>query len=83
MLSFCLQVLLTEVIEEVNNSMVTIVMLYESLITLEYHELNGLIALYEHPLQKILKNLTKIESKINRRLTRDIERLNLLIVEQP
>ena len=58
---------------EVNNSIMTIVMLYESSIILEYHGLHGLIALYEYSLQELLKNLTKIKSKINRRLTRDIK----------
>ena len=71
MKSFCLQLLLTEV----NNSIMTVVTLYKSLITLEYHGLDGLIALYEHLLQELLKNLTKIKSEINQRLNRDIERL--------
>ena len=53
----------------------TVVMLYESLITLKYRGLDGLIALYEHSLQELLKNLTKIKIEMNRRLTRDIERL--------
>ena len=51
----------------------TIVMLYESLITLEYHGLDDLVALYEHSLQELLENLTKIKSEINQRLTRDNE----------
>ena len=75
MSSFCVQILLTEVWVEVNNSIMTVVVLYGSLITLEYHGLDGLIALYEHSLQKLLKNLTKIKSEINWRLTRDTEKL--------
>ena len=42
---------------------------------MKYHILDGLIALYEHPLRELLKNLIKIKSEINQRLTRDIERL--------
>ena len=44
----------------------TVVMLYEGLITQEYHGLDGLIALHKHPLQ-LLKNLTEIKSEINQR----------------
>ena len=53
----------------------TVAMLYESVITLEYQELDGLIALYEHSLQELMKKLAKIEIEINWKLTRDIERL--------
>ena len=52
---------------EDNNSIMTVVMFYESLMTFKYHGLDGLIVLYERSLQKLLKNSTKIP--------RDIERL--------
>ena len=39
-------------------------MLYETLITLEYHWLNGLIALYEHSLQELLKIWLRLKLKV-------------------
>ena len=53
----------------------TVVMLYESLITLEHLGSFGLIAFYKHSLQELLKNLTEIKTEFDRRLARCVERL--------
>ena len=54
----------------------TVVTLYESLITLKHHQLDGVIVFFLWTFsERTIESLTKIKSEVNRRLTKDIERL--------